>query len=95
MQQKLFAAIDQYQEDVFEYRPAEMAASFMAMVDALEYWVANIFRPEANTRLNRLLEVMLTAYQNKDYLLVADLAEYELKPLALSAVNGRIGHDTV
>ncbi|MDT8903902.1 hypothetical protein [Anaeroselena agilis] len=85
MDDKLFAAIDQLQEEVFAYRPAGINAAFLALVDALEYWVNNVFRAEERPALNRLLELMLTAFDNKDYLLAADLAEYELRPMAAAA----------
>lgn len=92
MQAELFAAIAQYQEDVFEYRPADMALSFLRIIDALEYWVDHIFGDEDQPYLNQVLQIMLTAYQDKDYLLAADLAEYELKPLAIKAQDGRGNH---
>jgi hypothetical protein len=82
MDGKLFAAIDRLQEEVFAYRPAEINAAFLELVDALEYWVVHIFRAEERSALNRLLELLLAAFDNKDYLLVADLAEYELRPMA-------------
>lgn len=92
MADKLFAAIAQYQEDVFEYRPSEMAASFLAIIDALDYWTGHVFQDEERAQLNKVLQIMLAAYESNDYLLVADLAEYELKTLAELALSRRSTH---
>lgn len=89
MEAELFAAIAQYQENVFEYRTAEIATSFLRIVNALDYWISQVFRDEDRPYLNKVLQIMLTAYEDKDYLLAADLAEYELKPLAIKAQDGR------
>lgn len=83
---QLAESIESFQQSVFEYRLDDIAKDFVKLIDALSFLVDNIAH-EYRNYLNQILEAMLSAYERKDFLLVADLAEYELKTLAVQAKN--------
>lgn len=80
------AAIDWYAE--FEkvgrsLRLGMEAQGCAALVHCIDQLMSHLsdFSPEVAVRLPALLEPALAAQGRKDYLLVADLLEYELAPL--------------
>lgn len=75
----IWQEIDRAQEQLFAFRIDEAGKSFLAIVDELQELLPD--HKEASGRVLPLLEEMLAAMQNNDYLLVADLLEFRLKPL--------------
>ena len=74
--------IENVQKAVFDYETATVANNTVSVFS--EIIEANrIDTRNANTvkRLNDLMGACLGALQNRDYLLLADLLEYELKPM--------------
>lgn len=71
--------INKAEEQLFSYRIDEASSTFLAIVDQLQELLSQ--RPEAEGQMLPVLEELLEAMQNKDYLLVADLLEYRLKSL--------------
>lgn len=75
----IWQEIDRAQEQLFAYRVDEAGKTFLTIVDKLQELLPH--HKEAEKKVLPLLEEMLEAMQNKDYLLVIDLLEFRLKPL--------------
>lgn len=82
----LLELIDNMQKDVFSYHLVGLAGKMLKLSEGLALESGNLTVPE-RTKLNTILHTLLESYSKKDYLLVADVLEYELKPLL--AVRGK------
>lgn len=80
--EKIILQIDKLQGDLFAYRIDQVASLMINLVESLTAWVMGLTADE-QAALNQVLSALLTSYEKKDYLLVADLLEFELKPLLL------------
>lgn len=77
---KILALIEDLQNDIFAYRLDKFSQKMLQFVENLTTWVTSLSATEKN-RLNTILTALLDSYGKKDYLLLADLLEFELKPL--------------
>lgn len=71
--------MDSVEEAVFAFEVAKIGANFGQLVEQLMPLMAGL----DETRLlevNQVLTAMLAAMENKDYLYLADLLHYELRP---------------
>lgn len=75
----IWQEIDKAQEQFFTYRIDEAGRTFLTIVDTLQELLPH--HEQIRGQVLPLLEEMLGAMQNQDYLLVADLLEFRLKPL--------------
>ncbi|MDU4959247.1 MAG: hypothetical protein E6X17_01085 [Sporomusaceae bacterium] len=76
----LHTLIAESQLAIFSYRLDLFTERFLELIDLLTAGMQSL-TVEEQENLNSVLQVLLTAYEGKDYLLVADLLEFELKPL--------------
>ncbi|MDD4803196.1 MAG: hypothetical protein PHF24_09705 [Syntrophomonas sp.] len=74
--------IRQIQNDIFAYNielvPAQLSNLMTSIIDQGAFDMRDINRVQ---RFNQIMQASLEALQNKDYLLLADLIEYELKTI--------------
>jgi len=70
--------IDQIQEYIFQFNIGKVAASMVEVIDNLNVLLQG---QQDNPEVKNILETLTNAMQNQDYLLMADLLEYRLKPL--------------
>lgn len=71
--------IDVIQENIFRYNINNISKSISLLVDYLVPYI-NVFINEEN-KLNEILNLINTSLLNRDYLLLADILEYEFRPL--------------
>lgn len=76
----LLMLIEDIQNDIFDYRIGAFDHHFLQLIDLLAGEMETL-TPEDKAVLNPVLQAILDAYELKDYLLIADLLAYELKPL--------------
>ncbi len=85
--QDIFSIISELQNDIFNSQFRNFPNKFGAFAESL----AVIFHssPTSHSKaFNRILLALIHAYENKDYLLVADTLEFELKPLLIEVLGG-------
>lgn len=70
--------IDQIEEYIFKFDIGKVATGMVSIIDNLNQLFEG--KPE-DPEVERLLETLTNAIQNQDYLLMADLLEYRLKPM--------------
>jgi len=74
--------IDCLQKDIFAYDPEAVAMQLSQLMTAIieenAFDLNNVGKVQ---RFNRLMQGSLQALQDKDYLLLGDIIEFELKPL--------------
>ncbi|WP_346353481.1 hypothetical protein [Azotosporobacter soli] len=75
----ILETITAFQEALFSGELTELGEHFAKIADALGSWSACLTE-ERQMQLVALLESVLKAFANQDYLLVADLLEYQLLP---------------
>lgn len=74
-------AMDTLQRDIFAYKTDNIPAQLSAMMTAiLEAPAFDINDMQKIRDFNLLLQLSLQALQNQDYLLLADLIEFRIKP---------------
>ena len=78
----LYTLVAEIQDDIFAYRLDSFAGSFLKLVDLLVVEMQGL-TPQEQVMLNPVLNAILAAYERKDYLLIADLLEFELRPLVV------------
>ena len=84
MTEKYLKAIDEVQHIILQ---CEMGKLDAAIVDMLDVLTKHPLVLENEEKVHLCLQQLLTAYQSKDFLLVADTLEDDLK--SLIAVKGR------
>lgn len=74
--------IRQLQKDIFAYNielvPAQLSSLMTSILDKGAFELSDITRVQ---RFNQIMQASLEALQNQDYLLLADIIEYELKKI--------------
>lgn len=74
--------IDNIQKAIFDYEIANIANNTVSVfTDIIDTGQINTNSNQALKQLNELMSACLEALQNKDYLLLADQLEYQLKPI--------------
>ena len=74
--------IDNIEAAIFDYEIANVANNIVSVFsEIIDSGAVNTGNPGILNRLNALMGECLTAMQNKDYLLLADQLEYQLKPM--------------
>lgn len=74
--------INNIQKAIFDYEVANIANNTVSVfTEIIESRAAHAGDANFLNRLNSLMGLCLMAMQNKDYLLLADQLEYQLKPL--------------
>jgi len=74
--------IDNIQKAVFDCEFMNVANNIVSIFsEIVDTGGINLNNPEKLNRFNALMGECLLAMQNKDYLLLADQLEYQLKPL--------------
>lgn len=77
MEQRMIALIDTLQQDIFAYHIEDFSNNMMRLIEMLTIWV----KGDSPSEMNVILKKTLDSYEKKDYLLLADVLEFELKPL--------------
>ncbi len=77
---KFSILIDDMQNDIFTYCLGDFSSKMLSLIEVLTAG-AKIQTGFNRKGLNEVLNKMLASYEKKDYLLLADLLEFELKPL--------------
>ena len=77
---ELRTLIEDIQHAVFDYQIKHLSELIIQLVEKLMLQ-ANQLTGEKQASLNQVLNAILASYEKKDYLLLADLLEYELKPI--------------
>ena len=74
--------IDNLEAAVFEYETSNITSNTISIyTEVVEEKLINTDKNNDITRLNNAMSASINAINNKDYLLLADLFEYELKPM--------------
>ena len=84
---RFISSIDQLQDYIFNYQLSTIRDSFIQFINELER-VSHDIPNDRKVEYNQCLLYILQAFENKDYLLLADLVEYELKPLVGNFTGG-------
>ena len=78
----IITKIDSIEEAIFNYEIADTANDLVGVfTEIVETGVIGAGDSSALSRFNALMGKCLAAMQNRDYLLLADLMEYQLKPM--------------
>ncbi len=80
--------IDRLQEDIFKYEMQGVNTEISSLIGGITRLMAGITHSQTAT-LNEILKYITTGMQNQDYLLVADILEYELKPFIKGLSDGK------
>lgn len=72
--------IDQIQEEIFKSYSAECIEQIINIAEEIQKLLPNL-NIEKQSHIIELLRHLMLALDNKDYLLVGDILEYEFKPL--------------
>lgn len=86
--EQVLVAINKLQDTVFDYQIINISEDFINLVNELEHITPYISENNMEIYNNRILLPMLRAFENQDYLLLADLAEHELKPFIGKIAGG-------
>nr|WP_092074314.1 hypothetical protein [Dendrosporobacter quercicolus]NSL49218.1 hypothetical protein [Dendrosporobacter quercicolus DSM 1736]SDM88166.1 hypothetical protein SAMN04488502_10894 [Dendrosporobacter quercicolus] len=76
----LLTNIEELQNAIFAYEQEQFTNQFVKLTDLLIAGMQGLSIQD-QAILNPVLNAVLTSYEQRDYLLLADLLEYELKPL--------------
>lgn len=76
----LLTSIEEIQNAIFAYEIERFTNQFVKLTDLLIAGMQGLSAQDQAV-LNPVLNAILASYEHKDYLLLADLLEYELKPL--------------
>jgi hypothetical protein len=80
MTQELEKSLDLAQDDIFAGRFKQAGERFLEVIDGLSALAAQM-PPDGLPEFNKVAAALFDAQQKGDYLLLADLLEYKLKPL--------------
>jgi hypothetical protein len=80
----VIAKIKDVENNIFEYNISTIMSDFIFIIDEIYNFMKNLNEYGIN-RMNQILNALTIALENKDYLLLADLLSYELKPIILTA----------
>lgn len=86
--EQVLVSINKLQDAVFDYQTINISEDFIKLVNELELITPYVSENIIGEYNNRILLPMLRAFENQDYLLLADLAEYELKPFIGKITGG-------
>ena len=75
--------IGQIQEEIFKNYSADCIQEIIKVAEEIQNLLPNL-NIERQSHIIELLRHLLLALDNKDYLLVADILEYEFKPLLIT-----------
>jgi len=75
--EKLINKINKFQQNVFKYNINDAVGNLQQIVSELEGIIGIVSSDEVK-KIHEILEYINSAFHNKDYLLMADLFEYEL-----------------
>lgn len=70
---------DKIQEDVFRYDIVSLKNNIHQLIEGIAAIMPSL-NIDLTTHLNEILKLISIAMQNEDYILVADIILYELKP---------------
>lgn len=73
---------EELQDLIFSHQPAKFEKNLIVFIDLLS---GQTSVHTDNPGFSAVLQALLSAYQQKDYLLFADLLEYKLQPLLQDA----------
>jgi hypothetical protein len=76
----LLTMIEDIQNNIFSYTLDPLSQQMLGLVETLTSGVIGL-AVQNQIQLNAVLNALLDSYGKKDYLLIADLLEFELKPL--------------
>lgn len=76
----ILSMIGDIQDNIFSYRVDTLPYKMLPLVEALMSGNGALVVNDL-PRLQGVLKALLDSYEKKDYLLIADLLEFELKPL--------------
>lgn len=75
--------IDRIQGEIFKNYSAECIQRIIKVAEEIQNLLPNL-NIEKQSHIIELLRHLMLALDNKDYLLVADILEYEFKPLLIT-----------
>lgn len=84
---EIISVIDEQQADIFNARLQEFSDKFASLAVSLQA-ISRSIPGKHNQNFKQILLALLHAYESRDYLLVADTLEFELKPLLTKALGG-------
>ncbi len=85
--QAILSIIDEFQNNIFNGKSTAIPETFAALSVGLES-ICQFIPGRHELKFRQTLVTLVQAYGNKDYLLLADILEYELKPLLMTSLNG-------
>jgi len=78
----LVEKIDNIQKAIFDYEIANVAGNIVSVFqETIDTQTIDVKNPQVLNQFNQLMGECMSALQNKDYLLLADLLEYRMKPM--------------
>ena len=80
LKKKVIAAIIDLVEEIYTLEQEKIAEKFMGLVDSLDKFITAMAEKGYSVDLTEDLSSIHYAYSNKDYVQLADLLLYELKP---------------
>ena len=83
----VLAIIDELQDNIFNDKLTAIPDMFAALSIGLAS-IHQLLPSRQELNFKQILTTLVQAYTNKDYLLLADTLEYELKPLLTISLNG-------
>lgn len=86
--EQMLVVINKLQDTVFDDQIMNIKQDFINLVNELERITPYVSKNTMEAYNNQILLPMLRAFENQDYLLLADLAEYELKPFIGKIAGG-------
>jgi hypothetical protein len=83
---EILTLIDDIQSNIFAYKIELLSKQVIQLSEEMATWVSFLSENDQNT-LNIVLNAILASYEKKDYLMLADLMEFELKRLVLDNMH--------
>ncbi|MDR2005986.1 MAG: hypothetical protein LBP78_01900 [Acidaminococcales bacterium] len=81
MTEEITGLLEDVQDEVFALRFKEADKKLLLLLEGLEPWAGGL-RPDKLPEFNKIMLEVSAARQKADYLLLADLLEYKLRPFA-------------
>ncbi|MDR3592567.1 MAG: hypothetical protein P4N41_23160 [Negativicutes bacterium] len=89
--QDIFSRIQELQTDIFDARIDVLPGKFASLSTGLAASCRSI-PSRSEPYFRQILLALLRAYESRDFLLLADVLEFELKPLLVDAMGGDDRH---
>jgi hypothetical protein len=84
---ELEASVDNIRYKIFSYDIANLQSEVLVLAEEI-YNQANSLNEQAFGYIKDILNYLMTALSNKDYLVIGDILKYEFLPLITEIANG-------